>query len=135
MLYWKSLRKSYTIEQLYSYICNMERIMYKTPVYDSFYNSLNVRAKKKVDYVFEHIRTEKNVSAKFVKSLVNTDFYEIRISVDKEYRIIIFAIDNDNFINANEIILLNGFIKKATSDYNKQIAIAQKQMEDFLWIR
>ena len=106
--------------------------MYKTPVYDSFYNSLNVRAKKKVDYVFEHIRTEKNVSTKFVKSLVNTDFYEIRISVDKEYRIIIFAIDNDNFINANEIILLNGFIKKATSDYNKQIAIAQKQMEDFL---
>jgi phage-related protein len=108
----------------------MERIMYKTPAFDSFYNSLNIRAKKKVDYVFEHIRTEKNVSSKFVKSLVNTDFYEMRISVDNEYRIILFAIDNDNFINANEIVLLNGFIKKSTSDYDKQIAIAQKIMED-----
>ena len=110
----------------------MERIMYKTQAFESFYNSLNTRAKKKVDYVFEHIRTEKNVSTKFVKSLVNTDFYEMRISVDNEYRIILFAIDNDNFINANEIVLLNGFIKKTTGDYDKQIAIAQKLMENFL---
>ncbi len=110
----------------------MERTIYKTPVFDSFYNSLNIRAKKKVDYVFEHIRTEKNVSAKFVKSLVNTDFYEMRISVDNEYRIILFTIDNDNFINATKIVLLNGFIKKSTGDYEKQIVIAQKLMEDFL---
>jgi hypothetical protein len=110
----------------------MERIIYKTSAFDSFYNSLNIRAKKKVDYVFEHIRIEKNVSTKFVKKLVNKDFYEMRISVDNEYRIIFFAIDNDNFINANEIVLLNGFIKKSTADYDKQIAIAQKLMEDFL---
>jgi hypothetical protein len=37
----------------------MERKMYKTQAFDSFYKSLNIRAKKKVDYVFEHIRTEK----------------------------------------------------------------------------
>lgn len=109
--------------------------MYKTPAFDSFYNLLNIRAKKKVDYVFEHIRTEKNVCTKFVKSLVNTDFYEMRISVDNEYRIILFTIDNDNFINANEIVLLNGFIKKSTADYDKQIVIAQKLMENFLWIK
>ena len=121
-----------SIEQHFVYLCMMERIMYKTPAFDSFYDSLNVRAKKKVDYIFEHIRTEKNVSTKFVKSLVNTDFYEMRISVDNEYRIVLFAIDNDNFINANEIVLLNGFIKKSTGDYDKQIAIAQKLMEDFL---
>ena len=124
--------KCCTVEQHFEYLCSMERIMYKTPAFDSFYNSLNARAKKKVDYVFELIRTEKNVSAKFVKSLVNTDFYEMRISVDNEYRIILFAIDNDNFINANEIALLNGFIKKSTGDYDKQIVIAQKLMEDFL---
>ena len=124
--------KCCTVEQHFEYLCSMERIMYKTPAFDSFYNSLNARAKKKVDYVFELIRTEKNVSAKFVKSLVNTDFYEMRISVDNEYRIILFAIDNDNFINANEIALLNGFIKKSTGDYDKQIVIAQKRMEDFL---
>lgn len=106
--------------------------MFRTPAFDSFYNSLNIRTKKKVDYVFEHIRTEKNVNTKFVKKLVNTDFYEMRISVDNEYRIILFTIDNDNFINANEIVLLNGFIKKSTADYEKQIAAAQKLMEEFL---
>ena len=79
----------------------MERIMYKTPAFDSFYNSLNIRARKRVDYVFEHIRTEKNISTKFVKSLVNTDFYEMRISVDNEYRVIFFSIDNDNFISGH----------------------------------
>ena len=109
--------------------------MYKTPAFDSFYNSLNIWARKKVDYVFEHIRTEKNISTKFVKSLVNTDFYEMRISVDNEYRVIFFSIDNDNFINATEIILLNGFIKKSSADYDKQIAIAQKLMEELLWLR
>ncbi len=110
----------------------MERIMYKTPAFDSFYNSLNNRAKKKVDYVFELIRSEKNVSTKFLKHLVNTNFYEMRISVDNEYRIILFAMDNDNFINANEIVLLNWFIKKSTAEYEKQISIATKLMEEFL---
>jgi hypothetical protein len=49
-----------------------------------------------------------------------------------KYRVIIFAVDNDNFINATEIILLNGFIKKSTAEYQKQIAIALKLMEDLL---
>jgi hypothetical protein len=110
----------------------MERILYKTPEFEEFYLSLNNRAKNKVDYIFEHIRTEKNVSTKFVKHLINTDFYEMRVSVDNEYRVILFAIDNDNFIQAKEIVLLNGFIKKSTADYAKQIAVALKIMEEFL---
>jgi len=110
----------------------MERVFYKTPAYDKFYGSLNARAQKKVKYIIEHIRNERNLSTKFVKHLVNTDFYEMRISVDNEYRVIIFAIDNNNIMNANDIFLLNGFIKKSTADYEKQIAIAQKIMEDML---
>lgn len=110
----------------------MDRRLYKTPAFEAFYGSLNARTKKKVDYILEHIRSERNVSTKFAKNLVNTDFYEMRISVDNEYRVILFAIDNDNVINANEIVLLNGFIKKSTADYEKQIAIALKIMEDFL---
>jgi len=43
-----------------------------------------------------------------------------------------FSIDDDNFINANEIVLLNGFVKKSTGDYEKQITIALKLMEEFL---
>lgn len=88
--------------------------------------------KKKVNYIFEYMRTEKNISTKFVKHLTNTDFYEMRISADNEYRVILFAIDNDNFTEANEIVILNGFIKKSTSDYERQIRIALKIMEEFL---
>lgn len=112
----------------------MNRIIYRSTAFDSFYYSLNNRAKKKVDYVFEYIRTEKNVSTKFIKKLTNTEFYEMRISADNEYRVILFTIDDDNFINAREIVLLNGFVKKSTADYEKQIAIALKLMEEFLWI-
>lgn len=110
----------------------MDRILYKTPAFDEFYGTLNSRTKKKVDYVFDHIRTERNVSTKFVKRLVTSDFYEMRISTDNEYRVILFAINNDSFINANEIVVLNGFVKKSTADYDKQIARAVKIMEDFL---
>lgn len=110
----------------------MIRTFYRTPVFDKFYNSLNSRTQKKMDYVLDQISNERNVSTKFVKHLVNTDFYEMRISVDNEYRVFLFAIDNDNFINAKEIFLLNGFIKKSTADYDKQIVIAQKIMEGSL---
>ena len=110
----------------------MDRILYKTPDFEEFYGTLNSRTKKKVDYVFDHIRTERNVSTKFVKHLVTSDFYEMRISTDNEYRVILFAINNDSFINANEIVVLNGFLKKSTADYDKQIARAVKIMEDFL---
>ena len=110
----------------------MDRILYKTPAFEEFYGTLNTRTKKKVDYVFDHIRSERDVSTKFVKHLVTTNFYEMRISTDNEYRVILFAIDNDNFINANQIVVLNGFVKKSTADYDKQIAKAVKIMEDFI---
>jgi len=110
----------------------MDRILYKTPAFEEFYGSLNARTIKKVDYIIDHIRCERNISTKFVKHLVNTNFYEMRVSVDNEYRIILFAIDNENFINANRIVVLNGFIKKSTADYDKQIAKAIKIMEDYI---
>lgn len=110
----------------------MNRILYKTPAFEEFYGTLNSRTQKKVDYVFDLIRTEMNLSAKFVKRLVTSDFYEMRISTDNEYRVILFAIDNDNFMNANEIVVLNGFVKKSTADYDRQIERAVKIMEDLL---
>jgi hypothetical protein len=128
----KIILQSWSVEQLNLYLCSMERVFFKTPAYVKFYSSLNARAQKKVKYILEHIRDERNISTKFVKHLVNTDFYEMRISVDNEYRVILFAVDNKNIINANEIFLLNGFIKKSTADYDKQIAIAQKILEEHL---
>lgn len=72
------------------------------------------------------IATVYNVSTKFVKHLDNTDLYEMRVSVGfNEYRTVLFAIDHDNIIEAKNIILLNGFLKKDNKDYRKQIQIAK----------
>ncbi len=104
----------------------MERVIIQTKAFQDFYKSLNARTKKKVDYIVEILQSGEVVSAKFLKKLVNTEFYEMRISTDNEYRTIIFTMDNENITNANKILLLNGFIKKSTSDYSNKIAIAQK---------
>lgn len=75
------------------------------------------------------------VNSKLVKKLTNTPFYELRISVNNEYRVILFAADNDNFRDATSIVLFNGFIKKSTKDYKKQIERANHIIEELLWIR
>lgn len=57
------------------------RVVYKTPQFDEFYNSLTSKAQKKFRYVIDAIITIYDVSTKFVKHLQNTDLYEMRVSV------------------------------------------------------
>ena len=61
------------------------------------------------------------LSQKFVKRIISSDFYELRVSVDNEIRVILFAADNENINLATEVIMLNGFVKKSSKDYDKQI--------------
>jgi hypothetical protein len=101
------------------------RTIIKTPEFEEFFETLSPKVKTKFDYVINVIATIYNVSTKFVKHLENTDLYEMRISVGtNEYRTVLFAIDNENFIEAKNILLLNGFLKKDSKDYRKQIDIA-----------
>lgn len=101
------------------------RIIYKTPQFEAFYNSLPDKVQTKFRYVVDIISSIYNVSTKFVKHLQDTDLYEMRISVgSNEYRTILFAIDKENIIEATKIILLNGFLKKSNKDYRKQIDLA-----------
>lgn len=101
------------------------REILSTDEYKEFYNSLNTKIQDKIKYGIQVIEEIPVVSTKLIKKLVNTDLYEMRISVDNEYRIILFCIDHDNFINAKQIIFLNGFVKKSTKDYEKQIKKAE----------
>ena len=120
---------------LISYLCSMNqeadtsqyvRTIFKTPQFEEFFNSLPSKVQVKMDYVMNVIATVYNVSTKFVKHLDNTDLYEMRVSVGtNEYRTVLFAIDHDNVIEAKNIILLNGFLKKDNKDYRKQIKIAE----------
>ncbi|MDR1119787.1 MAG: type II toxin-antitoxin system RelE/ParE family toxin [Dysgonamonadaceae bacterium] len=112
----------------------MKRTIHKSKAFEEFYFSLNSRTKKKIEYILQIIQDEEVVSTKFVKKIVNSDFYEMRISADNEYRIINFTMDDDSFIRSNNVLLLNGFIKKSESDYAKQILLAQNimQKEEFI---
>ena len=100
------------------------RTIFRTPEFDSFYSSLPKKVREKFDYVFQIVQTVYNVSTKFVKHLENTDLYELRVSLStNEYRTILFAVDHDNIIESKKIILLNGFLKKSSKDYKKQVEI------------
>lgn len=97
----------------------------RTPEFMEFYGSLPAKVQTKFQYVMNVIATVYNISTKFVKHLENTDLYEMRVSIGtNEYRTVLFAIDHDNVIECKNIILLNGFLKKDSKDYRKQIEIA-----------
>lgn len=94
--------------------------------FDEFYNSLPENVQNKVKYALNIIAEVKVVNTKLVKKFVETDFYELRISIGNEYRVILFTIDQENFIEAEQILLLNGFMKKSTKDYKKELQKAQR---------
>ena len=107
------------------YICQM-RTMIRSAEFDEFYNSLPANVQNKVKYAMNVIAEIKVVNTKLVKKLIDTDFSELRISVGNEYRVILFTIDHENFIESEQILLLNGFMKKSTKDYKKEIEKAEQ---------
>ncbi len=107
------------------------RTLFRTDEFEKFYNSLNIRAKDKFEYTFELVQTVYVLPVKYIKHLGGTDLYEMRVSVgSNEYRTVLFAIDNSNVILSTKIILLNGFLKKSTKDYDKQIAKTVRILKD-----
>ena len=100
--------------------------MIRSTAFDEFFNSLPINDQNKLKYAMNIIAEVKVVSSKLVKKLVNTDFYELRISINNEYRIILFTIDHESFIESTQIILLNGFVKKSSKDYKKEIERAKQ---------
>ncbi len=102
----------------------MKRELIYSLEYIEFAESSSQRTREKLLYATLILETVKPIPTKFVKKLINTDFYELRISVDNEVRVILFAADDDNINNATSVIFLNGFIKKGTKDYDNEIAKA-----------
>lgn len=99
----------------------MERELILTTEYNNFLSKSSAHAKVKIGYLTNYLMTEPVLSQKFVKKLINTPFYELRVSVDNEIRIILFSVGYDNINQAEQIVLLNGFVKKGTKDYTKEI--------------
>lgn len=107
------------------------RNLIRSEEFDEFYCSLPVKIQGKVKYALNLVAEVKVVSTKLVKKLVGTDFYELRVSVGNEYRVILFSVDHDNFIESEQILLLNGFLKKSTKDYKKEVEKAERILSTY----
>ena len=84
------------------------------------------RVQTKFKYLMEILEEHKIVHSSFVEKLINTKYFELKIKAENQIRVIIFTIDNENFNEANQIILLNGFLKRTNKDYKKATKIADK---------
>ena len=84
-----------------------------SPAFKEFEQRANPRTREKLRYAISILETVYPIPTKFVKKLAGTDFFELRVSVD-----------NDNINLATNVILLNGFVKKSTKDYDKEITKA-----------
>ena len=101
--------------------------------FEEYYASMNEQLKKKYDYALQIVRSQYVVSSKIVKSLENSDFYELRISISSnEYRTILLAVDHDNFIQSKNVLLLNSFLKKDTKQYKAEIKKAENIIKRYL---
>ncbi len=91
-----------------------------------FIDSNSKRVSTKFKYLLTILREQQIVHKSIVEKLVDTDFYELKIKAENQIRVIIFTLDHQNFNQAKEIILLNGFLKRSNKDYVKAIKISQK---------
>ncbi|MFI3322356.1 MAG: type II toxin-antitoxin system RelE/ParE family toxin [Rikenellaceae bacterium] len=107
------------------------RTVIRSNEFDDFYEGLTSKVRDKLEYAISILIEQKVVNSKLVKKLVGSDLYELRISVGNEYRVILLTIDHDNLIEATQLILLNGFIKKSTKDYKRQIEKANNILNNF----
>ncbi len=61
-----------------------------------FIDQQDERGALKFFHLIEVIGEIKIINSRFIKKLQSTQFYELRISVGNEYRVVIFAIDHLN---------------------------------------
>ena len=82
----------------------MERKLIYSAEYLGFEKNSNERTREKLRYASAILETMPVISTQFVKKLVNTDFYELRIKVDNEVRVVLFSLDSANINQASTII-------------------------------
>ena len=107
------------------------RTILRSSEFDAFYTSLPERVREKVKYALNIMTEIAVVNTKLVKRLIGTDFYELRISMENEWRVIMYTLDSESFIECRTVLMLNGFMKKSTKDYRKEIDRAQKILGGF----
>ncbi|MDF9830474.1 type II toxin-antitoxin system RelE/ParE family toxin [Parabacteroides sp. PF5-6] len=108
-----------------------ERTVLLSKAFKEFFDGLGSQEQNNIEYVIDLIIDHKLIHTSFVKKLIDTEFYEMRVKIGyNEYRTIVFSVDHDNIIEATKVYLLNGFLKKSTKDYKKQINRSKTILEE-----
>jgi len=93
--------------------------------FEAFYDALDERVQKKMDYALELLKTERRLSVKFVK-LIRDGVYELRVEIDGNIYRVFFIFDNGNIV-----VLFNGFQKKSQKTPQNEIEKALKIKEAY----
>ena len=93
-----------------------------------FYKSQDSKIQKKIEYVLDLVRFEKQIPIKFFKYLDDTNgIYEIRVlTAFKNIRILCF------FDKGELVVLTNCFLKKTQKTPGKEIKIAEKLKNEYM---
>lgn len=114
---------------------NEIRLIYLSEEYIEFYNSLDLPVQKQVDKVINYIKSQKVISKKFLEKLQNTDNHQFEVKVstthNREYRILAIGVDDENLLDAEEVLMLNGFLKKSNKDYPKALTKSDNIIADY----
>ena len=97
----------------------------------SLYNQLDIKVKRKIDYVFWLIRYTEKVPIRFLKYLEDTDgLYEIKVSTTfKEIRILCF------FDESKLVVVINWFHKKSTKAPKHEIELGKRLKNEYLELK
>lgn len=94
----------------------------------SFYQEQPPKVQRKIEYVLDLVRFERQVPIKFFKKLEGTDgLYEVRvIAAQKSIRILCFQ-DGGKLV-----VLTNAFVKKSQKTPKNEIQLAMKIKKEYL---
>lgn len=106
----------------------IRRIITYKNYFIEFYKSQDNKTQKKIEFVLDLVRFEKQVPYKFFKHLEDTDgIYEIRvITALKSVRILCFM--DEGFL----VVLTNCFVKKTQKTPLKDIKLAERLKREYL---
>lgn len=93
-----------------------------------FYKKQDVKTQRKIEYVLDLVRFEKQIPEKFFKYLKSTDgIYEVRvITTFKSIRILCFQDEG------KLVVLTNCFIKKSQKTPKTEIELAERLKKEYL---
>lgn len=104
-----------------------EIIFYKNH-FDDFFESLSEKVKDKIDEVLFMITIVERIPVKFFKSIEGIKgLFEIRIEYESNIYRIFCCLDKGNLV-----VLFNGFQKKTQKTPTKELAKAEKIMNEYL---